>query len=70
MKAANLVAMLVCVVFCVHAEWLVYQHYLTITRDYYPVMGEFYKMYAERLGNCFAQCSACLVGIRVSKFSY
>lgn len=58
-----------CFGFFVYAEWAVYQHYLVINRDFFPVMSDFYKMYAVRLGNFLVQLAGINVGYRVATTS-
>lgn len=51
------------------SEWLVYQHYLVINRDYYPIMSEFCVMYAERAANFVAQITSLALGFQAFQFS-
>lgn len=65
-KNVAIALMIFCSAFFLYAEWAVYQHYLVINRDFYPVMSEFYKMYAERFGNFLVQLAGINVGFRVA----
>jgi hypothetical protein len=66
MRHIAIALMVFCFGFFLYAEWAVYQHYLVIDRDYFPVMSEFYKMYAIRVGNLLTQLAALHVGYRVA----
>lgn len=64
MKALCGALALFCLTYFIRAEWLVYHHYLVINRDYYPIMREFYGMYAERAAGFAGPLSAILLGLR------
>jgi len=66
MKNLSIALMVFCFGFFLYAEWAVYQHYLIINSDYYPVMSEFYKMYAVRFGNLIAQLAGIQMGYRIA----
>jgi hypothetical protein len=70
MKRFCYVLLVFCFVYLVRAEWLVYQHYLVINRDYYPIMSEFYRMYAERVAGFAGQAAAIVMGLRGYRFRH
>lgn len=55
-----------CFGFFLYAEFAVYQHYLVINRDFFPIMSDFYKMYAERLMSLVGQLAGLHLGYRVA----
>lgn len=66
MKKPITILALFCIAYFLRAEWLVYQHYIVVNRDFYPIMSEFYRMYAERALNLAGQLAALWMGWRVS----
>jgi hypothetical protein len=69
MRPISIALLVFCAAYLIRAEWLVYQHYLIINRDYYPIMSEFYRMYAERAAGFVGQASAIWLGMQSKQFN-